>query len=115
MAEHGLPVRGGPPVAAAERFTGVWPCSHSGGWELTKSWGKGRGAPGVLTMGSKGRHSEGVRPAAVNGGSSRRGSVGMCFGAGRGEKSIGRSCGWGRWEAGAFYRAREMGAEAVGE
>jgi hypothetical protein len=46
LAERGLPIRGGLPVAAAERLTGVRPCSHSGGWELTESWGKVRGAPG---------------------------------------------------------------------
>jgi hypothetical protein len=46
MAEHGLLVHGGPPMAAAKRHTGVRPCGHSGGWELTESSGKGRGAQG---------------------------------------------------------------------
>jgi hypothetical protein len=45
LAERGLPVHGGLPVAVAERLTGVQPCGHSGGWELTESWGKERGAP----------------------------------------------------------------------
>jgi hypothetical protein len=44
LAERGLPVHGGVPVAAAERLTGVRPCGHSGGWELTEIWGKERGA-----------------------------------------------------------------------
>jgi hypothetical protein len=44
LAERGLPVRGGLPVAVAERLTGVRPCGLSGGWELTESWGRERGA-----------------------------------------------------------------------
>jgi hypothetical protein len=53
MVERGLPVRGGPPVVAAERLAGVRPCSHSGGWELTECWRKGRGAPGDPHRGYK--------------------------------------------------------------
>jgi hypothetical protein len=95
MAEHGLLVHGGPPMAAAKRHTGVRPCGHSGGWELTESSGKGRGAQGggVLTMGTKGCHGEGARLAAVNGYDSERVLVGTCFRAGWGEKCSGRSCG----------------------
>jgi hypothetical protein len=69
---------------------------RSGEWDLTVSWGKGRGAPGgggVLTEGTKGRHGGRIGRVTVNGGGGRWGSVGTCFGAGRGEKSSGRSYG----------------------
>jgi hypothetical protein len=52
--------------------------------------GEGRG---VFTEGTKGRHGGRIGRATVNGGDGGRGPVGMCFGAGRGEKSSGRSCG----------------------
>jgi hypothetical protein len=52
-------------VAAAERLTGVWPCGHSSGWELTKSWGKGRGAPGGCHRGWRGAWTTGGEPATV--------------------------------------------------
>jgi hypothetical protein len=84
---HGLEQRSGGGLARAHAR------GRSGEWELNVIWGKGRGAPGVLTKGTKGRHGGGIGRATVNGGGGGRGSVGMCFGAGRGEKSSERSCG----------------------
>jgi hypothetical protein len=47
----------------------------------------------VLTEGTKEWHGGGIGRAMVNGCGGKRGSVGMCFGAGRGEKSSGRISG----------------------
>jgi hypothetical protein len=89
-----LSVHHGPEQWSGSRLTRARARGHSGEWELTVSWGKGRGAPGgVLTEGTKGRHGGGIGRATVNGGGGGWGSVGMCFEAGRGEKSSGRS--WG--------------------
>jgi hypothetical protein len=54
---------------------------------------KEKGAPGVPTMGEGGRYGGGVGRAMMNGGGSGRWSMGTCYGAGKGEKSSGRSCG----------------------
>jgi hypothetical protein len=112
MAERGLPVRGGLSVAAAKRLTGVRPCGHSGGWELTESCGKGRGAPGgggVLTVGTKGWHGEGLRPAADGG-------RWACVLEPGGEKRVaGGAMSDVAGGVGAFYMAGGEGVEAVEE
>jgi hypothetical protein len=54
---------------------------------------KGEELRGVLTEGTKGWHSGGLGRVMVNGGGGGLWSGGTCFGAGKGEKSSGRSCG----------------------
>jgi hypothetical protein len=54
---------------------------------------KEKGAPGVPIVGEGGRYGGGAGWATMNGGGGGRWSTGMCYGAGRGEKSSGRSCG----------------------
>jgi hypothetical protein len=48
---------------------------------------------GVLTEGTKGQHGGGIGRVTVNGGGGRWWLVGTRFGARKGEKSSGRSCG----------------------
>ncbi len=89
----GSQVHGGPRAAAAKRLTGAQARGCYGEWKLTGSGGKEKGAPGVPTVGEGGRYGGGVGRATMNGGGGRWWTLGTCYGAGRGEKSSGRSCG----------------------
>jgi hypothetical protein len=60
-------VHGGPWVEAAEGLAGARARGRSGEWELTVSWGKGGGAPRVLTDGFSGRFDGEAMLAVVKG------------------------------------------------